>query len=305
MLPPDTKSIKAYFLQLQALICQTLETADGKATFIHDHWERQEGGSGRTHVMENGKAIEKAGVNFSHIFGQQLPKAATSQRSVLADAPFTALGISVIIHPRNPYIPTAHFNLRFFQSTKIGQEEPIWWFGGGLDLTPYYGFTEDCVHWHQTAQKACEPFGQDLYPRYKKWADDYFYLKHRQEHRGIGGLFFDDVQLENFEHTFAFIRSVGDHFLLAYMPLFERRKNHAYSEKERAFQCYRRGRYVEFNLIYDRGTLFGLQWGGRAESILVSLPPEVSWRYNWRPPEGTEETRLYEEFLVPRDWINL
>jgi coproporphyrinogen III oxidase len=298
----DIHAIANYLLQLQETICHALEMSDGTSKFTYDHWQRPEGGSGRTHVLEQGTVIEKAGVNFSHVFGQQLPQAATAQRPELTGAPFTALGLSLVIHPRNPYVPTAHFNLRFFRSEKT-PGEPVWWFGGGFDLTPYYGFVEDCVHWHQTAKTACTPFGEDLYPRFKKWADDYFYLKHRQEHRGIGGLFFDDLRLDNFEQTFGFARSVGDHFLSAYLPLLERRKSHLYGEKEREFQCYRRGRYVEFNLVYDRGTLFGLQWGGRTESILISLPPQVIWRYDWRPLEGTEEARLYEEFLVPRDWV--
>lgn len=298
----DIQAIKSYLLKLQTTICDALEALDGTAKFQRDHWQRPEGGSGRTHVMENGSVFEKAGVNFSHVFGEKLPPAATAKRADLAGATFTALGISVVIHPRNPYVPTSHFNLRFFRAEKT-DGEAVWWFGGGFDLTPYYGFEEDCIHWHQTAKAACAPFGEDLYPRFKQWADEYFYLKHRKEPRGIGGLFFDDLQLSTFDSTFAFARSIGDHFLLAYLPIVEKRKDHAYGETEREFQCYRRGRYVEFNLIYDRGTLFGLQWGGRTESILVSLPPHVAWRYDWRPSPSTKEAELYERFLVAGDWI--
>jgi coproporphyrinogen III oxidase len=299
----EIAAIEAYLLQLQENMCRALEVLDGKAQFVHDYWQRPEGGgSGRTHAMEGGHVIEKAGVNFSHVSGQQLPPAATTRRPELVGAPFTALGLSLIVHPRNPYAPTVHFNLRFFCAQKA-DAAPLWWFGGGCDLTPYYGFAEDCVHWHQTVKAACDPFGADLYPRFKKWADDYFYLQHRQEHRGIGGVFFDDVQLEDFAQTFSFARSIGDHFLPAYIPIMQRRKEQAYTKKERAFQAYRRGRYVEFNLIYDRGTLFGLQWGGRVESILISLPPEVTWRYNWSPAMDTDEARLYTEFLVPKEWV--
>lgn len=298
----DISLVKAYLLQLQETFCHALETIEGESKFVRDHWERAEGGSGKTHALSNGAVIEKAGVNFSHVFGTQLPAAATQKRPELAGSAFTAIGLSLIVHPRNPYAPTTHFNVRFFISEKENRE-PIWWFGGGFDLTPYYGFQEDCVHWHQIAKKACEPFGEDLYPRFKKGADDYFYLKHRQEPRGIGGLFFDDLQLNDFQTSFAFMQSVGDHFLPAYLPILTRRKDHIYTEKQRDFQCYRRGRYVEFNLIYDRGTLFGLQWGGRTESILISLPPLVAWHYDWHPVPGTEEARLYEEFLVPKDWV--
>lgn len=297
----EIQLVKDYLLQLQETICHALTTMDGASKFICDHWERAQGGSGCTHAMSDGEVIEKAGVNFSHVFGEQLPNAATRQRPELVGAPFAAVGLSIIIHPRNPYAPTTHFNLRFFVSEKE-KNKPIWWFGGGFDLTPYYGFSEDCAYWHRTAKKACAPFGDDLYPRFKKEADDYFYLKHRREHRGVGGLFFDDLQLENFAASFNFARSIGEHFLLAYLPILERRKNQPYGAQQRDFQRYRRGRYVEFNLVQDRGTLFGLEWGGRTESILISLPPEVTWRYDWQPSAGTEEAHLYEMFLVPRDW---
>ena len=246
--------------------------------------------------------FEKAGINFSHVHGGQLPASATAQRPELAGRSFEALGVSLVIHPRNPYIPTSHANVRFF----IAQKEnaaPVWWFGGGFDLTPYYGFEEDAVHWHQTARQACDPFGTDTYPRYKKWCDDYFYLKHRAEPRGIGGLFFDDLNEPDFENSFAFMRSVGDHYIPAYTPIVEKRRDHPYGERERDFQLYRRGRYVEFNLVYDRGTLFGLQTGGRTESILMSLPPVVKWRYDWQPEAGSPEAELYDKFLKPGDWI--
>jgi len=295
-------AVKNYLLQLQDAICQAMEAEDGSATFIEDSWEREEGGGGRTCALENGDVIERAGVNFSHVFGENLPPSASANRPELAGRSFQALGISLIIHPRNPYAPTMHANLRFFIAEKPGAD-PVWWFGGGFDLTPYYGFEEDAVHWHKTAKAACDPFGEDVYPRFKKWCDEYFYLKHRDEPRGIGGLFFDDINEWGFERSFDFIRSVGDHFLEAYQPLLHRRKDIPYGEREREFQKYRRGRYVEFNLVYDRGTLFGLQSGGRTESILVSLPPEVSWRYDWRPEKGSHEAELYDKFLVPKQWL--
>lgn len=297
----DIQAVKTYLLSLQDSICSSLEALDADKIFVRDAWQRREGGEGRTHVLSSGSIIEKCGVNFSQVWGEQLPPAATSKRPELVGRHFQALGLSIIIHPRNPYVPTTHFNLRFFSATNQ-HDEAVWWFGGGFDLTPYYGFVEDCVHWHKMAKQACDPFGEDLYPRYKKWADEYFYIKHRQEHRGIGGLFFDDLRLKDFAHSFAFARSIGEHFLPAYLPIVQRRKSLAYSEQERDFQKYRRGRYVEFNLVYDRGTLFGLQFGGRTESILVSLPPEVSWHYDWAP-SGEKEARLCEEFLVPRDWV--
>lgn len=299
---PNILAIKTYLLELQHTICQALEAVDGKAVFVRDSWERAEGGSGHTCALSDGDIIEKAGVNFSHVYGKQLPATATVRYPNLAGASFQAVGLSVIVHPLNPYIPTTHFNVRFFIA-ESPHGESVWWFGGGFDLTPYYGFEEDCRHWHQVAKAACEPFGETVYPQCKQAADEYFYLKHRQEPRGIGGLFFDDWHCWDFAECFAFMRSVAEHFLPAYLPIIERRKSHSYGKRERDFQCYQRGRYVEFNLIYDRGTLFGLQWGGRVESILISLPPEVSWRYDWRPEEGSEEARLYREFLIRREWV--
>lgn len=300
-LPVDLPAVKDFLIYCQDHFCQALADLDKPHSFTRDTWQRPEGGEGRTHVL-TGDVIEKCGVNFSHIRGDRLPPAATAARAELAGCRFEALGLSVIVHPRNPFVPTTHFNLRFFLAEKE-QSAPIWWFGGGFDLTPYYGFVEDCQHWHQTAKKACDAFGVELYPRFKRWADDYFYLKHRQEHRGIGGLFFDDLRLGDFEHSFAFARAIGEHFLQAYLPIFFRRMDHPYQASHRDFQSYRRGRYAEFNLIYDRGTLFGLQFGGRVESILVSLPPEVHWRYDWHPTPHSHEARLLQEFLSPRDWI--
>ena len=301
MEPADVDAVKEYLLELQDRICAALVAEDGEGHFKEDRWQRPEGGGGRSRVLEEGKYIEKAGVNFSHVFGRQLPASATAKRPHLAGRGFEALGVSLIIHPRNPYVPTSHANLRFFIARKEG-EDAVWWFGGGFDLTPYYGFEEDAVHWHRSAKAACDPFGAELYPRYKKACDAYFFIKHRNEPRGIGGLFFDDFNEPGFERSFAFSRNVGDCFLPAYQPILARRKETPYTEEQRAFQLYRRGRYVEFNLVYDRGTLFGLQSGGRIESILVSMPPQVQWRYNWHPEPGTEEARLYEVFLKPRDW---
>jgi len=297
---PD--NIKEYLLKLQDHICQTLEQEEGKATFHEDSWDRPTGGGGRTHALEGGSVIEKAGVNFSHVWGEKLPASATAHRPELAGRKFQALGISLIIHPLNPFAPTTHLNVRFFYAEKEGAK-PVWWFGGGYDLTPYYGFEEDCIHWHQTAKKACDPFGKELYPKFKKWADDYFFLKHRQEARGIGGIFFDDCNDGDFEHCFGFMRSVGDSFLTAYLPILQKRKNTPYDETQREFQLYRRGRYVEFNLVYDRGTLFGLQSGGRTESILISLPPVVNWRYDWHAKEGSPEAKLYTDFLPAQNWL--
>ncbi len=259
------------------------------------------GGGGRSRVLADGAVFEQAGVNFSHVFGAGLPASATAHRPELAGRTFQALGVSLVIHPRNPYVPTSHANVRFFVAEKPGAE-PVWWFGGGFDLTPYYGFEEDCVHWHKTAKAACNPFGADYYLRFKKWCDEYFLLKHRNEPRGIGGLFFDDLNENGFKHCFGFLKSVGDHYVPAYLPIVQKRKATPYGERERDFQLYRRGRYVEFNLVYDRGTLFGLQSGGRTESILMSLPPLVKWRYDWKPAPGTPEAKLYEVFLKPRDW---
>lgn len=299
----DTTPVKTYFLELQDQICQMLLHEEATAhTFQQDVWQRVEGGGGITRVLENGQILEKAGVNFSEIMGQTLPESATLRKPELAGQQFQALGVSAVIHPRNPYAPTTHMNVRLFCAT-TSSGKSVWWFGGGFDLTPYYGFMEDCKHFHTQAQQACEPFGKEVYPCYKKWADDYFYLKHRQEARGIGGIFFDDLNAWDFATCFAFIKNVGQHFILAYQPILQRRKTIAYDQQAKDFQLYRRGRYVEFNLIYDRGTLFGLQSGGRTESILMSLPPEVIWRYHWSPQLDTVESRLLQDFLTPRDWL--
>jgi len=301
---PDIDAVKAYLLDLQDRICAGLEAEDGSAKFEEDLWQREGGGGGgRTRLLADGAVFEQAGINFSHVEGASMPASATAHRPELAGRNFQAMGVSLVIHPHNPYVPTSHANVRFFIAEKEG-EDPIWWFGGGFDLTPYYGNDEDVIQWHQTAKKACEPFGEDAYPKYKKWCDDYFYLKHRNEPRGVGGLFFDDLNEEGFEKSFAFMRSVGDHYLPAYQPIVARRKDTGFGERERDFQLYRRGRYVEFNLVFDRGTLFGLQTGGRTESILMSLPPLVKWRYNWKPEAGTPEAKLYEHYLVPQDWAN-
>lgn len=299
----DVQAVKAYLLALQDQICQSLSEVDGHG-FSEDAWQREGGGGGRTRVLAEGQLIEKGGVNFSHVFGDRLPASATAHRPELAGRDFQAMGVSLVIHPRNPYVPTSHANVRFFIAEKPG-EEPVWWFGGGFDLTPYYGFDEDCQHWHATAKAACEPFGAEIYPKFKTWCDEYFYLKHRQEPRGVGGLFFDDLNTPDFATAFALMRSIGDSYLPAYLPIIERRRDSAYGERQRDFQLHRRGRYVEFNLVFDRGTLFGLQSGGRTESILMSLPPEVRWSYDWAPEAGSEEARLYERYLVPRDWVNL
>lgn len=302
MSAPDIQAVKDYLMGLQDSICSGLEKLDGQQAFFEDNWDRPQGGGGRTRVMAEGAVFEQAGVNFSHVHGTQLPPSATASRPELAGRGFEAMGVSLVIHPNNPYVPTSHANVRFFIAEKEG-EAPIWWFGGGYDLTPYYGFEEDCRQWHATAKKACEPYGDDLYPRLKQWCDEYFYLKHRDEPRGVGGLFFDDYSEPDFEQAFGFMQSVGDSYLEAYAPIVERRKDTPYGERERDFQLYRRGRYVEFNLVYDRGTLFGLQTGGRTESILMSLPPLVKWRYNWSPEAGTDEAKLYDEFLKPREWV--
>ena len=298
----DIDAVKTYLLGLQDTICAALAEEDGGQGFLEDSWERPGGGGGRSRVLEEGAVLEKAGINFSHVYGGGLPASATAHRPELAGRSFQALGVSLVIHPRNPYVPTSHANVRFFVAEKPG-EAPVWWFGGGFDMTPYYGFEEDCVHWHATAKAACDPFGADVYARYKKWCDEYFYLKHRAEPRGIGGLFYDDLNEWGFAQSFAFMRSVGDHYLPAYQPIVARRKDLAYGERERDFQLYRRGRYVEFNLVYDRGTIFGLQTGGRTESILMSLPSLVKWRYNWQPQPGSKEAQLYDVYLKPRDWV--
>ena len=298
----DIAAVKAYLLALQDDICQQLAAEDGQASFVEDAWQRPAGGGGRTRVLSQGAVFEQAGVNFSHVFGDQLPASATAHRPELAGRTFQAMGVSLVIHPHNPYVPTSHANVRFFIAEKAG-ETPVWWFGGGFDLTPYYGNSADCVAWHQTAKTACEPFGADVYPRYKQWCDDYFFLKHRNETRGIGGLFFDDLNEWGFEQSFAFMRSVGNHYIQAYRPIVAKRKATPYGERQRDFQLYRRGRYVEFNLVYDRGTLFGLQSGGRTESILMSLPPLVKWQYAYEPEAGSEEATLYTDFLGKRDWL--
>jgi coproporphyrinogen III oxidase len=298
---PDLPAVQSYLLDLQDRICSAIEAEDGTGRFQEDVWERPEGGGGRSRVMNEGAVFEQAGVGFSHVHGPGLPPSATAQRPELAGRSVEALGVSLVFHPRNPYAPTTHMNVRFFLAEKP-DAEPVWWFGGGFDLTPYYGFEADAVHWHRTARAACEPFGAEVYPRFKTWCDEYFFLKHRGEPRGIGGIFFDDLNEWGFERSFALLRSVGDHFLPAYLPILRRRKDTPHGERERDFQLYRRGRYVEFNLVWDRGTLFGLQSGGRTESILMSLPPLVRWRYNWRPEPGSPEARLYEDFLRPRDW---
>ncbi len=298
----DKIAVKNYLLDLQDRICAGLQAEDGGSIFAEDSWIREEGGGGRSRVITNGSVFEKGGVNFSHVHGTQLPPSATAARPELAGRSFEAMGVSLVMHPENPYVPTSHANVRFFIAEKEG-EEPVWWFGGGYDLTPYYGNEEDCRHWHQTAKAACEPFGEAVYPRFKKWCDDYFFLKHRNEPRGVGGLFFDDYNQPGFEQSFALMRSVGDSYLKAYLPIIQRRKGVPWGERERQFQLYRRGRYVEFNLVYDRGTLFGLQTGGRTESILMSLPPLVRWDYDWHPEPGTAEAELYEVYLQPRDWV--
>jgi coproporphyrinogen III oxidase len=281
-----------YFTDLQSGIVSALEALDGNS-FRTDAWKRPEGGGGTTRIIEEGKLFERGGVNLSHVQGTQLPPSATASRPQLAGRPWEAMGVSLVLHPRNPYCPTVHLNVRFFSAGDV------WWFGGGMDLTPYYGFEEDARHFHATCRKATG----ERYPRFKKWCDEYFHLKHRNEPRGVGGIFFDDFAEPDFDSAFSLVRSVGDHFITAYAPIIERRKATSYGEKERAFQAYRRGRYVEFNLVYDRGTLFGLQSGGRTESILMSLPPVVAWRYDWQPEPGSPEAKLYTDFLRPRDWV--
>jgi len=298
----DIDRVNDYLLNLQRHITDELQQIDGKADFEVDTWQRDAGGGGRSMVLRDGALFEQAGVNFSEVYGNNLPASATAHRPELAGRQFRAMGVSLVIHPDNPYIPTSHANVRFFVAEKSG-EDPIWWFGGGFDLTPYYGFREDCEHWHHTARQACDPFGPECHAKYKKWCDDYFFLKHRNEARGIGGLFFDDVSQPDFEQAFAFMRSVGDHYMPAYTPLVERHRNDSFGEREKKFQWYRRGRYVEFNLVYDRGTLFGLQSGGRTESILMSLPPVVNWRYNYQPEVGSAEAELTGYYLKPRNWL--
>lgn len=294
--------IKNYLLELQHSICHMLEIEDGISLFMEDVWQHTAGGGGLSKIMTEGAAIEKAGVNFSHVHGDALPQAATTKRPELAQKSFQAMGVSVVVHPQNPLVPTTHMNVRFVAVEKTDGTFH-WWFGGGFDLTPYYGYEEDCIHWHETAKNACDPFGKDVYSRYKKWCDDYFYLKHRNEPRGIGGIFFDDLNEWGFDTCFDFIKEIGNNFIKAYQPILSKRKNQSFNEKQKEFQIYRRGRYVEFNLLYDRGTLFGLQSNGRTESILMSLPPLVSWKYHWQPEKNSEEERLYNVFLQRKNWV--
>ena len=298
----DIGAVEAYLRGLQDRICTQLEALDGQARFLHDRWQRPEGGGGESRVLSEGAVFERGGVNFSDVSGAKLPPSATAARPELSGRGFRAMGVSLVLHPRNPYVPTVHCNVRFLVAEAPGQE-PVWWFGGGFDLTPYYGFDDDVRHWHRTAREACAPFGDHVHPRLKQWCDDYFFLKHRNEPRGVGGLFFDDWREGGFDSSFALMRSVGDHFLPAYEPIARARKDTPYGERERDWQLYRRGRYVEFNLVWDRGTLFGLQSGGRIESILMSMPPLAGWRYDYRPEPGSAEARLYDEFLIRRDWV--
>lgn len=300
---PDIDRVKAYLQSLQDTICQKITELDGKETFLEQTWERTEGGGGRSRVLTQGALFEQAGVNFSHIKGEKMPASATAHRPELAGRSYQAMGVSLVIHPLNPYIPTTHANVRFFIAEKEGAD-PVWWFGGGFDLTPYYGFEEDAVHWHTVANELCTPYGTEVYPKFKQWCDDYFFLKHRNEPRGIGGLFYDDLNQWDFESCFAFTQDVGNGFLQAYVPIVEKRREIPWSERERQFQLYRRGRYVEFNLVWDRGTLFGLQSGGRTESILMSMPPLVRWEYDYHPEAGSPEAKLYTDFLITgKDWL--
>jgi coproporphyrinogen III oxidase len=297
-------AVKEWLLDLQDEICCSLEKIDGRERFIEDEWTKASGGGGRTRVFTAGDVIEKGGVNFSHVFGTQLPPSATAARPELAGRSYQAMGVSLVIHPKNPLAPTSHANVRFFCAEKEG-EDPVWWFGGGFDLTPTYGFDEDCVHWHQVAKDACDPFGEHVYPKLKQWCDEYFYLKHRDETRGVGGLFFDDWTEGGFEQAFALTRSVGEAYIPAIEPILIRRNEMSYTEAQKQFQLYRRGRYVEFNLVFDRGTLFGLQSGGRTESILMSLPPLARWEYDFHPEPGTPEEKLTSYYLVPQDWLGV
>ena len=297
----DVQAVHAYLLELQDRICAAVEGQEPAQRFVTDEWRREEGGGGRSRVLEDGEVLEKAGVNFSHVTGDAMPAPATRRRPELAGRSFRAMGVSLVIHPRNPLVPTSHANVRFFVAGEQ-TDNPVWWFGGGFDLTPYYPFDADILHWHRSARAACEPFGEEVYPRFKRWCDEYFYLPHREETRGVGGLFFDDLNDWGFERSFEFMRSVGDHYVPAYLPIVERRQGLPWGERERDFQLYRRGRYAEFNLVYDRGTQFGLQSGGRTESILMSLPPRVCWRYNWSPSAGSREAAL-SDYLRPREWL--
>lgn len=298
----DAQAVRSFLTDFHDTLCSQLEALDGSAQFTDDIWERSEGGGGNTRTLTGGQLFEKAGVAFSHIKGTKLPPSASANRPELAGRSYEAMGVSLVMHPHNPHVPTTHANVRFFHAEKPG-EDPVWWFGGGFDLTPYYGYDEDCVHWHQTAHDACAPFGEALHPKFKQWCDDYFYLKHRDEARGIGGLFFDDFNGDGFDHAFGLMRSVAEHFYKAYAPIASRRRDTPYTDEQKYFQCYRRGRYVEFNLVFDRGTLFGLQSGGRTESILMSLPPTVHWEYRYEPEPGTPEAALYSDYLPAKDWL--
>lgn len=300
--PVDSQAVYTFLRGFHDTFCAQLEALDGKARFIDDEWTREEGGGGLTRIMTDGALFEKAGVAFSKVNGTKLPPSASAHRPELAGRGWEAMGVSLVLHPHNPFVPTTHANVRFFRADKDG-EDPVWWFGGGFDLTPYYGFEEDCIHWHKTARDAVQPFGDELHDKFKTWCDDYFFLKHRNEARGIGGLFFDDFNGEGFDHAFGLVQSVANHLYDAYAPIVQRRREMPYTETNRNFQLYRRGRYVEFNLVFDRGTLFGLQSGGRTESILMSLPPQVSWHYNYQPEPGSDEARLTQEFLPARDWL--
>lgn len=302
MSQPRVNDVKAFLLDLQDRICAALEQADGGARFIEDAWQRPGGGGGRSRVLAKGALFEQAGVNFSHVYGDALPASATAHRPELAGRGFQAMGVSLVIHPENPHIPTSHANVRFFIAEKDG-ETPVWWFGGGFDLTPFYPVEADAVHWHRVARDLCLPFGEQVYPDYKRWCDEYFFLKHRQEARGIGGLFFDDLNAWGFDSCFRFMQAVGNGFTDAYLPIVERRRHDSWGHRERQFQLYRRGRYVEFNLVWDRGTLFGLQSGGRTESILMSMPPLARWEYDYQPEPGSPEAELTKRFLTPRDWL--
>ena len=298
----EIKSVIEYLLNLQKKITENIENIDDQAKFSSDKWERDEGGGGESKILRNGKIFEQAGVNFSHVSGKNLPPSAIKTRPDLVDKEYEATGLSLVIHPQNPFVPTTHANLRFF-SAQDRNSEPVWWFGGGFDLTPYYPFLDDVVFWHKNAYEACKGFDDSYYPKFKTWCDEYFFLKHRNETRGVGGLFFDDFNELGFDRSLEFVQSVGDQFLNAYIPIVKKRMNHPFSQEQREFQLYRRGRYVEFNLLFDRGTLFGLQSGGRTESILMSLPPQVRWEYNWSPEENSLEKDLYDNYLKPRDWL--
>jgi coproporphyrinogen III oxidase len=298
----NVETVKDYLLNLQQNICSKLSKVDGKQSFSQDCWDRPEGGSGITRVITDGAVFEKGGVNFSHVFGEKMPASATANRPELAGRSFQAMGVSLVIHSHNPHVPTSHANVRFFIATKAG-EEPVWWFGGGLDLTPYYGYEEDCIHWHQVAKDSCDPFGEDVYSSYKQWCDEYFYIKHRDEPRGIGGLFFDDLCAPDFNSSFSLMQSIGNSYLEAYVPIVERRKSELFTPQQQDFQLHRRGRYVEFNLVYDRGTLFGLQSNGRTESILMSLPPNVKWSYDYQILENSREAELYSKYLTNKNWL--